>query len=57
MEKLLISFIKTVATVGILYLGGLLMFELFKMFGVVSILVSIAFIGVWIVWYLISDEL
>ena len=45
MEKLLISFIITAATCCILYLIGLLMFEIFKSFGPVSIIALIAFIG------------
>ena len=56
MEKLLISFIITAATCCILYLIGLLMFEISKSFGPVSIIALIAFIGVWVVWYIILDD-
>lgn len=56
MEKLIISFIETVITFGAVYLIGLLMFELFKIFGTVTILGLIAFLGVWVVWYIVSDD-
>ena len=56
MERLLISLGTTVATVGALYFIGLLMFDIFKMFGIASIIVLIAFIVVWAVWYVVLDD-
>ena len=44
MEKLLLSIIATVGIFGVGYLIVLLMFELLKIFGIVTILVLIAFI-------------
>lgn len=56
MEKMLMSFIISLTTFGALYLIWLFIVELFKAFGTVSIIGLIAFIGIWIVCYLIIDE-
>nr|DAF84384.1 MAG TPA: hypothetical protein [Caudoviricetes sp.] len=56
MEKFILSFIETVITFGAIYLMWLLIVELFKIFGTVTILGLIAFIGVWVVWYIVSDD-
>lgn len=56
MEKLFLSFAAAVATFGAFYLVGLLVLELFKQYGVTSILGLVAFIGLWSLCYLILDD-
>lgn len=51
MKKLLLSIIATVGTFGVGYLIVLLMFELLQIFGIVTILVLIAFICTCHMWY------
>ena len=56
MDTLLISLAVATATFGAFYLGWLLVSELFKQYGVTSILGLIAFIGMWILCYLVMPD-
>lgn len=52
MDKLLLSLAVATAIFGAFYLGWLLVSELFNHYGVTAILGLVAFIGTWILCYL-----
>lgn len=56
MDRILISLFSAVGTCGILYFGWLLLCELIKHYGVLSILVVLAFIGVWSICYELLED-
>lgn len=56
MEKLFVSFVVAVGIFGVFCLGGSLVLELFKHYGTSAILALIAFIGLWILAYLIVTD-
>lgn len=55
-QKILLSFLHALATLGVIYFAYQLVMYLYSIFGIMAVIGIIAFIGTWCVWYVIFND-
>lgn len=55
-QKILLSFLHALATLGVIYFAYQLVMYLYSIFGIISLLCLAGFSIIWFVWYLILSN-
>lgn len=55
-QKILLSFLHALTTLGVIFLAYKLGMYLYSIFGIISLLYLAGFIILWLVWYLIFNS-